>query len=367
MNTHNTNNAKHVVVGLSGGVDSAVSAHLLKEAGYDVTAVFMQNWDNGDSNCHAHEDLSMARQVCDQLHIDLQTVNFCADYWDHVFQHFLDEYAAGRTPNPDVLCNREIKFKAFLEHAKLLGADAMATGHYAQIVQDGATGEHTLQRGLDPVKDQSYFLCLLSQQQLAFSLMPLGAYTKTTVRQTAKRIGLGNWQRKDSTGICFIGERRFQNFLSEFLLAQPGSICDEHGKQLGTHQGIMYYTLGQRQGLGLGGIRGAPESPWYVVAKDVATNTLVVAQGHDHPALYKQSLDAKQMHWVAGQAPNQTQQLQARIRHGQTPQACHIKRQDDGITVNFEQPQFAVAPGQIVALYDGTVCLGGGVIAERLA
>ena len=352
---------QHVIVGLSGGVDSAVSAYLLREQGYQVSAMFMQNWDSDDPYCTAHEDLSAARQVCDKLGLALDTVNFSQDYWDRVFQVFLDEYTAGHTPNPDVLCNREIKFKAFLDHAKKHGADHIATGHYASIAQ--SNGIYSLLQGQDQHKDQSYFLCMLSQAQLAHSLMPLGALNKTTVRSIAKDIGLSNWDKKDSTGICFIGKRKFRTFLNDFVLAQPGPIYSDAGRYLGQHQGLMFYTIGQRKGLGIGGHHDCQASPWYVLTKNIPDNTLIVGQGHDHPALYAKQLKAVDFHWISGTPAQLPLSCLARIRHGQTPQPCQvIQTTPNGYHVLFEQAQWAIAPGQIIALYHHQQCLGGGTI-----
>jgi tRNA-uridine 2-sulfurtransferase len=349
-----------VIVGISGGVDSAVSAYLLREQGYQVSAMFMQNWDADDPHCTAHEDLSCARMVCDHLGIALQTINFSQAYWDRVFQVFLDEYTAGRTPNPDILCNREIKFKAFLEHAKEKQANYIATGHYARITQD-QHGYH-LRPGHDEHKDQSYFLCMLSQDQLAHSLMPLGTLSKHKVRAIAKDIGLPNWDRKDSTGICFIGKRPFRRFLNDFVLAQPGPIYTDQGKHIGQHDGLMFYTIGQRKGLNIGGLKHSQDQPWYVISKDIPKNRLIVAQGHDHPALLHQQLSAKQWHWINGTEADLPLTCQARIRHGQALQACTISKTTDGYHVLFEQPQRAIAPGQVIAAYQHDQCLGGGVI-----
>ena len=291
---------KHIMVGLSGGVDSAVAALLLQQQGYRVSGLFMKNWedDDDDGYCAAHEDLKVATQVCEQLKIPLHTVNFASEYWDRVFAYFLHEYAAGRTPNPDVLCNKEIKFKAFLDHALGLGADAIATGHYARIRQQD--GGFQLLQGRDSNKDQSYFLYPLTQSALARSYFPLGELEKSAVREIARMAGLPNAERKDSTGICFIGERHFKSFLQRYLPAQPGSMRTLDGHTLGQHDGLMYYTIGQRQGLGIGGAGEA----WYVVDKDVEHNILYVAQGHDHPALFHQGLIAQDLLWIAGTAPS---------------------------------------------------------------
>lgn len=350
-----------VFVGISGGVDSAVSAHLLKEQGYDVHGVFMQNWDANDPHCTAHEDLSMAKRICDQLHIPLNVVNFSQDYWDRVFRIFLDDYTQGRTPNPDVLCNKEIKFKAFLDYAVSQGCELIATGHYASVQQQD--GQYQLHAGIDPDKDQSYFLCLLNQNQLAHAIMPLGQHHKTTIREKAKALGLQNWDRKDSTGICFIGERKFKDFLENFVLCRPGPIICDKGKTLGEHQGLMFYTIGQRQGLQIGGTKEGKELPWFVINKDIENNTLVVGQGHDHPALLSSQLQSKSMHWI-NEAPSEYPfRCQARIRHRQPLQDCVVTHDGEIVEVHFDQPQRAIAKGQIIALYDGSHCLGGGVIA----
>lgn len=349
-----------VFVGISGGVDSAVSAHWLIEEGYDVHGVFMQNWDADDPHCTAQDDLSMAKRVCDQLHIPLEVVNFSQDYWDRVFQIFLDEYTQGRTPNPDVLCNKEIKFKAFLDHAMAHGCHHIATGHYASVKEQD--GQHQLHAGVDPDKDQSYFLCLLNQTQLSHAIMPLGSYHKQAIREKAKALGLQNWDRKDSTGICFIGERKFKDFLENFVLCRPGTIVSDEGKTLGEHQGLMFYTIGQRQGLHIGGTKEGKELPWFVIKKDMPSNTLVVGQGHEHPALLSRHLSAKDMHWI-NDAPTQYPfHCQARIRHRQPLQQCVIESDGATIHVEFEEPQRAIASGQMIALYHGSHCLGGGVI-----
>ena len=350
-----------IILGLSGGVDSSVAALLLQQQGYEVEALFMKNWEEDDDQdyCAAAEDLRDAQAVCDRLGIRLHTVNFASEYWDRVFEHFLAEYHAGRTPNPDILCNREIKFRAFLDHALSLGASRIATGHYARI--DEHHGAMRLLRGLDANKDQSYFLYTLNQHQLSHSLFPLGAYEKPAIRQLAREHGLATHAKKDSTGICFIGERRFSTFLQKFLPAQPGPIKSLEGEELGRHNGLMYYTLGQRKGLGIGGRRDADEEPWYVVEKDLASNTLRVAQGHDHPHLFHYSLSLGQLHWVAGRPPEQPA-LTAKIRYRQADQACRLRWQDGALHVDFEQAQRAITPGQSVVFYDGEVCLGGGVI-----
>lgn len=350
---------KHIIVGMSGGVDSSVAAFLLKEAGHHVEGIFMKNWEGDDTDtfCPASVDMEDAQSVCDKLQIELHRVNFAAEYWERVFVNFLEEYNAGRTPNPDILCNKEIKFKAFLHYAKQRGADFIATGHYARI--------HDLKlfKGLDPQKDQSYFLYTLTEEQLAQSLFPVGDLDKTHVRELAKKIGLENHAKKDSTGICFIGERKFKHFLNEYVHAKSGKIQTTEGNTIGNHDGLMFYTLGQRQGLKIGGMKNAAEQPWYVVDKNIADNTLIVAQGHDHPALFKSSLIATQVHWINGAPSLFPLQASAKVRYRQTDQACMIEQIDDHFyQVTFEQPQRAVTPGQSVVFYQGDICLGGGII-----
>jgi tRNA-uridine 2-sulfurtransferase len=363
---------QRVVVGLSGGVDSAVSAHLLKAQGYDVIGIFMKNWEDDDDSayCSSNVDFVDAAAVADVLGIEIEHVNFAADYKDRVFSEFLREYQAGRTPNPDILCNAEIKFKSFLDHAMRLGAEKIATGHYARVRLNEATGLHELLKGLDPSKDQSYFLHRLTQQQLAKTLFPVGELHKTEVRRIADEIGLPNAKKKDSTGICFIGERPFREFLNRYISKEPGPIRDEKGRQIGEHVGLSFYTLGQRQGLGIGGIkekgaqRGSGEhSPWYVARKDMAKNTLWVVQGHEHPWLLSGALQADDVSWCAGAAPaNSTYANKSRYR--QLDAGCTFEQQANGFVLNFPQPQWAVTPGQSAVMYDGDVCLGGGVIAS---
>jgi tRNA-specific 2-thiouridylase len=352
-----------VIVGLSGGVDSSVAALLLLEQGYHVEGLFMKNWeeDDTDEHCAAAEDLADAQSVAAGLGIPLHTVNFSAEYWDRVFEHFLSEYRAGRTPNPDVLCNKEIKFRAFLDYALERGADAIATGHYARI---GHEGDHwQLLKGHDPDKDQSYFLYMLGQSQLARSMFPLGELAKTEVRRIAADRGLVTHDKKDSTGICFIGERRFKAFLSRYLPARPGEMRTPEGELIGSHDGLMYYTLGQRQGLGIGGRAGSGDAPWYVVGKDLDRNVLLVAQGHDHPLLFKRVLLASQVHWVEGAPPPLPLRCRAKSRYRQADQACIIEASSDNhCRVVFDQPQRAITPGQAVVFYLGERCLGGGTI-----
>jgi tRNA-uridine 2-sulfurtransferase len=358
---------ERIVVGLSGGVDSAVSAWLLKQQGHEVLGIFMKNWEDDDDSgyCSSNEDFVDAAAVADVLGIELEHVNFAADYKDRVFAEFLREYQAGRTPNPDVLCNAEIKFKAFLDHALRLGAQRIATGHYARVRQ--RAGLFELLKGLDPSKDQSYFLHRLNQAQLSRTLFPVGELHKSEVRRIAAEIGLPNARKKDSTGICFIGERPFREFLQRYLKQQPGPMRDERGRTLGQHVGLSFYTLGQRQGLGIGGIAagGGEHAPWYVARKDVAGNTLVVVQGHDHPWLLSSRLVAGDLSWVAGAAP-QPGRLAAKTRYRQADAGCRYGRLEDGaaMALDFDQPQWAVTPGQSAVLYDGEVCLGGGVIAS---
>jgi tRNA-specific 2-thiouridylase len=356
---------QHVIVGISGGVDSAVAALLLKQQGYRVQGLFMKNWeeDDADGRCSAEEDLRDARQVCETLGIELHTRNFSAEYWDRVFRYFLREYEAGRTPNPDVLCNREIKFKVFLEHAMELGADRIATGHYARSDRSG--GRFRLYKGKDPGKDQTYFLYTLGQHPLSRSLFPLGGLHKSEVRKLAQQAGFANSGKKDSTGICFIGERNFRQFLQRYLPAQPGEIQTADGRVIGRHQGLMYYTLGQRKGLGLGGIQGFPEEPWYVIGKNLENNVLLVGQGHDHPMLFHRALEAGQLHWTAEEPPRLPLRCAAKTRYRQAEQPCTVHATaSDRLRVEFDQPQWAMTPGQSVVFYQGDECLGGGIIEE---
>ncbi|MBP6383056.1 MAG: tRNA 2-thiouridine(34) synthase MnmA [Pseudomonadales bacterium] len=362
------NPGERVIVGISGGVDSAVSALLLREHGYAVEGLFMKNWDEDDGTeyCTAKADLADAGAVCALLGIPLHTANFAAEYWDNVFEHFLAEYRAGRTPNPDVLCNREIKFKVFLEYAEALGAARIATGHYARMAT--ANGPARLLKGLDAGKDQSYFLHAVPGEQLAKCLFPVGELPKAEVRRIARAHDFPVATKKDSTGICFIGERRFGDFLRRYLPAQPGAMKSVDGEVLGEHHGLMYYTMGQRQGLGIGGRRDHAEEPWYVVDKDLAENALIVAQGSEHPALYHRALGCGQLHWIGPPPAQAPLRLHAKIRYRQADQACTLRGAAGGRwRVEFDQPQRAVTPGQYVVFYDGDCCLGGGVIEERFA
>jgi tRNA-uridine 2-sulfurtransferase len=357
---------KRVVIGMSGGVDSSVSAWLLKEQGYEVIGLFMKNWEDDDDSeyCSTREDWIDAVSVADVVDVDIEAVNFAAEYKDRVFAEFLREYQAGRTPNPDVLCNAEIKFKAFLDHAMKLGADYIATGHYARVRE--VNGEFQLLKALDASKDQSYFLHRLNQAQLANTLFPLGEIQKTEVRKIAEQLQLPNAKKKDSTGICFIGERPFREFLNRYLSYKPGSMQTPEGEVVGEHVGLSFYTLGQRKGIGIGGIRSHQKADgssdaWYVARKDVENNTLYVVQGHDHPWLLSSSLEAAQVSWIAGHAPN-AGALSAKTRYRQPDMACSFSGDDARFVLNFNDAQWAVTPGQSAVLYDGDVCLGGGII-----
>lgn len=352
-----------VIVGLSGGVDSAVAALLLLDQGYDVHGVFMDNWedDEDETYCNAAEDFQDARQVAETLGIPIIKVNFAREYRDRVFSYFIREYEAGRTPNPDVLCNSEIKFKSFLDYALRLGADWIATGHYARV-RHGAKAQ--LLKGVDANKDQSYFLHAVPEAALAKTLFPLGELEKTAVREIAEHNSFVNFDKKDSTGICFIGERPFREFLQKYLPVKPGRMITPEGEVVGEHQGLTYYTLGQRKGLHIGGIKEGDEAPWYVVDKRMTSNELVVAQGHDHPLLYRHSLHAVALHWING-APAEGSRLAAKTRYRQADQECVVvKCGVDDLHLRFDQPQRAVTPGQYVVLYDGEICMGGGIITS---
>jgi tRNA-specific 2-thiouridylase len=359
-----------VVVGMSGGVDSSVAAWLLKQQGYEVVGLFMKNWEDDDTDeyCTSRADLVDAAAVADVIGIDLEAVNFAAEYRERVFAHFLRDYAAGRTPNPDVLCNSEIKFRAFLDHARALGADHIATGHYARVRREGGSVE--LLKGMDGAKDQSYFLHRLTQEQLAPALFPVGDLAKRDVRALARREGIPTWAKKDSTGICFIGERPFRDFLARYLPREPGPIETEDGRVVGHHHGLAYYTLGQRQGLGVGGAKHASALPWFVAGKEAARNALVVVQGHDHPRLYRREVDAEDLRWVAGAPPAAgcLERLGAKTRYRMPDAVCRIAL-DDALRCHatFDTPQWAPTPGQYLVLYAGDVCLGGGVISVPAA
>jgi tRNA-specific 2-thiouridylase len=367
---------QRIVVGLSGGVDSAVTAHLLKQQGHEVIGIFMKNWEDDDDSeyCSSNIDFVDAAAVADVIGIEIEHVNFAADYKDRVFAEFLREYQAGRTPNPDILCNAEIKFKAFLDHAMRLGAEKIATGHYARVRQNPDTGLHELLKGLDPSKDQSYFLHRLNQAQLSKTLFPVGELHKTEVRRIAEEMKLPNAKKKDSTGICFIGERPFREFLNRYISKEPGPIKNPKGHTIGEHVGLSFYTLGQRQGLGIGGIKakgaqrgGGEHEPWFVARKDMEHNTLWVVQGHDHPWLLSGQLTAQDVSWTAGQPPTKAA-LAAKTRYRQSDAPCQLQSLGaDGFGLAFEQAQWAVTPGQSAVLYDAEVCLGGGVIASSCA
>lgn len=356
---------QRVIVGMSGGVDSSVAALLLKKQGYEVIGLFMKNWEDDDTDeyCSSRQDFIDAVSVADIIDIPLEVINFSAEYKERVFNLFLAEYQAGRTPNPDVLCNAEIKFKAFLDHAITLGADFIATGHYAQIRK--INDSYQLLKGEDGNKDQSYFLYRLNQAQLAKALFPIGHLYKREVRQIALANKFPNFSKKDSTGICFIGERPFREFLNRYLPHEPGEIQTLEGKVVGKHLGLMYYTIGQRQGLGIGGVRDGNESPWFVSGKDIKNNVLLVVQGHDHPALLRSTLLATDLTWISGKMPHCNWVYAAKIRYRQTDAPCAINHIDQGsCEIDFAQPQWAVTPGQSVVVYESKVCLGGGVIAQ---
>ena len=356
---------RRVIVGMSGGVDSSVAAWMLKQQGHDVVGVFMKNWEDDDTDeyCTSREDLVDAASVADVLGIELEAVNFAAEYRERVFAHFLREYEAGRTPNPDVLCNSEIKFRAFLEYAQHLGADAIATGHYARVrrVPGDAARVELLKAG-DASKDQSYFLHRLTQEQLAPVIFPLGDVHKRDVRRIAREQGIPTWAKKDSTGICFIGERPFRDFLARYLPRTPGPVQTPEGDVIGRHDGLAYYTLGQRQGLGIGGTRDGTDEPWFVAGKDLARNVLVAVQGHDHPLLYRREVDAIDMHWIVGTPPALPIRVGAKTRYRMPDAACTVVATATGWRATFDAPQWAPTPGQYLVLYDGDVCLGGGVI-----
>ncbi len=358
---------KNIVVGMSGGVDSSVTALLLLEQGHNVTGLFMKNWeeDDGTEYCTAMEDLADAQQVSDKLGIELKTVNFASEYWDDVFEVFLSEFKMGRTPNPDILCNKHVKFKAFLDYAiQDLGAEYIATGHYARVSEND--GEHFLLKGLDAGKEQSYFLYALGQHELAHTLFPIGHLQKTEIRKRAEQAGFDNCRKKDSTGICFIGERKFKEFLQRYLPTQPGEMRTPEGQRIGTHQGLMYYTLGQRQGLGIGGVKDSPDEPWYVLEKNLEENILIVGQGHDHPLMLHNTLTAGQLDWCNNKSLTGAIHCTAKTRYRQADQACHLEPIGEGrCQAVFAEPQRAITPGQSVVFYQGEICLGGGIIESR--
>ena len=359
-----SNQNTRVIIGMSGGVDSSAAAHLLIEQGYQVEGLFMDNWDEDDVYCTAAQDYQDARRVAEHLGIPLHKANFAKEYKDRVFAYFLEEHKAGRTPNPDVLCNREVKFKAFLDYAMRLGADKIATGHYAQVLET----EHgfEMHKGVDHNKDQTYFLQAIGQKELSRTLFPIGKIPKPEVRQIAEDAGLHNFDRKDSTGICFIGERDFVEFLEKYLPAQPGEIQTLDGQVIGQHQGLMYHTIGQRKGLGIGGLKDfESEEAWFVCGKDLEKNVLYAVQGTNHPALFSKELEAIDIHWVAGHAPSASFSCTSKNRYRQSDQTCQVSVHADGISasVKYDDPQRAVTPGQWVVFYDGSNCLGGGVIA----
>ncbi len=351
-----------VIIGLSGGVDSAVAAHLLIEQGYQVEALFMKNWDEDDDAdyCSAAVDLADAEQICEVLGINLRTVNFSFEYWDRVFEYFLTEYRAGRTPNPDIICNKEIKFKAFLDYALSLGADYIATGHYAQRTDSELKVK--MLRGEDYNKDQSYFLYTLGQKALSHTFFPVGTYQKPEVRKIAEKLGFTNYDKKDSTGICFIGERKFTEFLERYLPAQPGEILSDRGDILGKHNGLMFHTLGQRKGLGIGGLTQSTDEPWYVYGKDLAKNHLLVCQGVNNNLMMTNQLSCSQLHWIDEQEPEKQFNATCKVRYRQPDQACQVRVNNENAIVQFPEFQRAVTPGQSVVFYKDDICLGGGII-----
>jgi tRNA-uridine 2-sulfurtransferase len=359
-------NKKHIVVGLSGGVDSSVTAALLKEQGHHVRAIFMQNWKNEESNtqCSATQDLSDAQQIAHKLDIPFEVVDFSDAYWHEVFEKMLSDLAKGLTPNPDVLCNQKIKFRVFLDYARSQGADAIATGHYAQIKHHKEKG-YTLHKGMDPSKDQSYFLAQLTEEQLTYSLFPIGSLHKQAVRQKARSLGLHTSDKKDSTGICFIGAKRFKPFMETYMLRKPGPIVTLDGQQIGTHDGLAYYTIGQRQGLNIGGLSFSQQLPWYVIKKDIKKRELIVAQGRDHPQLQRKNVPLNSIHWINYKPSDSIlMTLEAKLRYRQLTAPCLLKTEDKRYFLNFQTPQWAVTPGQLAVLYSGTECLGSGFIAQ---
>ena len=353
-----------IIIGMSGGVDSAVAASILVQDGYNVEALFMKNWDEDDKEfCTAAKDYKDALQVCDKLNIPLRSIDLTKEYWDKVFKIFLKECEIGRTPNPDIICNREIKFRAFLDYATNLGANKIATGHYAKIKKQN--GLYHLLRGEDKSKDQSYFLYRLDQSQISKSIFPLEKVNKKNVRKIADDLGFLNYDKKDSTGICFIGERNFRGFLKKFIKPKPGNIINNEGTTIGKHGGLSFYTLGQRQGLGIGGGHGTKEAPWYVSEKIMSSNELVVVQGNDHPDLYHNQLIAKNVSWITGQPPSKNKKLTAKIRYRGKDSDCNVILDTNDILVNFDSPMFAIAPGQSVVFYENEYCIGGGIIESR--
>ena len=355
-----------IIVGMSGGVDSSVAAYLLREQGFNIEGLFMKNWEEDDDEeyCAASVDLADAQKICDQLSIPLHTVNFSSEYWDRVFEYFLTEYKAGRTPNPDIICNKEIKFRAFLDHALNLDTDYIATGHYANC--ETKNGEAHLYKGLDTDKDQSYFLHTLDQQQLSKSLFPIGKLKKSEVRKIAKQNKFDTFDKKDSTGICFIGERKFRDFLKNYIPAQSGEIRTLDNKKIGEHEGVMFYTIGQRQGLGIGGQREYSDEPWYVTHKDIDSNYLYVVQGRNDGSLYHSKLLTQEFHWIAGKPSTSLDNLKAKTRYRQSDQSCSIQQSSDNrYEITFTEPQWAITPGQSVVLYQDDKCLGGAIIEER--
>ena len=359
---------KNIIVGMSGGVDSSVTALTLLEQGHQVTGLFMKNWeeDDGTEFCTAMEDLADAQQVCDTLNIKLKTVNFATEYWDEVFEVFLSEFKLGRTPNPDILCNKHVKFKAFLNYAiDDLGAEYIATGHYARVGYQNDS--YQLLKGLDPNKEQSYFLYTLGQKALSKTLFPIGEMMKPELRALAKKAGFDNHKKKDSTGICFIGERKFKEFLQRYLPTQAGKMRTPEGRYIGEHHGLMYYTLGQRQGLGIGGVKGAPDEPWYVLEKDLENNVLIVGQGHEHPLMLHNSLEAGQLDWCNNKPLSTAIHCRAKTRYRQQDQACYLEPlENNRCRATFEKSQRAITPGQSVVFYTGDICLGGGVIESKI-
>ena len=353
-----------IIIGMSGGVDSAVAAWVLIEKGDNVEGVFMKNWDEDDEEfCTAAQDYKDALQVCETLGIPLRSIDLTNEYWDKVFKIFLEECKIGRTPNPDIICNKEIKFRAFLDYSLELGADKIATGHYANINKHDNIFQ--LHRGKDSNKDQSYFLYRLNQYQISKSIFPIGDLNKKHVREKAAELGFLNYNKKDSTGICFIGERNYTKFLKKFFDSQPGDIISDKGEVIGQHEGLMYYTYGQRQGLGIGGGYGNKEAPWYVSDKIISENRLIVVQGHEHPGLYHSYLTASNTNWISGTPPIDVQNITAKIRYRSKDTSCRITTRSDNILVEFDTPKFAVTPGQSVVFYNNDICIGGGIIESR--